>query len=312
MLLHEFAVDPEALINPDRCAYVLDQMGVRHGRMISEFPKFGDWLTLIRRACDKAGVAGVARTRIIAKVRSAKIKIIKSDESRLYRKGLDWLENAERQDALSRFHAIVAARNPNASNRVLVAGDFGEQTPLWNVHRERSVPRTADALARCVAPVFRNCREILLVDYRFDPRQPRWREALGEFARVATQNGRRFARCEYHFSLASEREENRFDLRNEDMRERCREDLVAVLPEAGFPLELYQWKRIASGGHRLHPRYILTEIGGVRIENGLDVGKPGEETDVSLLDTNLWEQRWSEFQTQSTPFTLSHPPLKMH
>lgn len=196
-----------------------------------------------------------------------------------------------------------AARNPNASDRILVAGEFGEQTPLWNVPREKSVPRTAEALASELAPVFQNCREILFVDYRFDPREPRWIESLREFVRTAAENGRKFARCEYHFSLVGDRD-TRFDLKNEQMRKLCRESLATVLSADFNRLELYQWRRIAPAGKRLHPRYVLTEIGGARIENGLDVGRPGEETDFSWLDANLWEQRWKEFQAESTPFKL--------
>ncbi len=49
-------------------------------------------------------------------------------------------------------------------------------------------------------------------------------------------------------------------------------------------------------------RYVLTDIGGVRIEKGLDLGRPGETTDVSLLDDELWRCRWTELQAGAGTF----------
>ena len=41
---------------------------------------------------------------------------------------------------------------------------------------------------------------------------------------------------------------------------------------------------VLEGNEDLHSRYILTNLGGIRIEHGLDEGQEGETTDVSLLD----------------------------
>ena len=72
---------------------------------------------------------------------------------------------------------------------------------------------------------------------------------------------------------------------------------------------MYRWKQIrindsASSeagdelaGERLHPRYILTNIGGIRYEGGLDPGGPHETTDVSLLTEELWLKRWEQYRS---------------
>lgn len=58
-----------------------------------------------------------------------------------------------------------------------------------------------------------------------------------------------------------------------------------------------------EGGERFHARYILTDIGGCRIEKGLDEGQEsGETTDIGLLDLPLYNQRWKEFQRESSVF----------
>ena len=52
------------------------------------------------------------------------------------------------------------------------------------------------------------------------------------------------------------------------------------------------WKEWA-GGARLHNRYLLTDIGGVQFGDEIEVGDPGHEDRVSILDepsrVRLWD-----------------------
>jgi hypothetical protein len=47
---------------------------------------------------------------------------------------------------------------------------------------------------------------------------------------------------------------------------------------------------------------VLTERGGIRFDVGLDRGEPGQTTDVSLLNDDLHQKRWSDFQSVSAAF----------
>ena len=71
---------------------------------------------------------------------------------------------------------------------------------------------------------------------------------------------------------------------------------------------MVRWEQIA-GGERLHPRYILTEMGGISFEVGLDEGKPGESTDVAILEPAILEQRRSEYQLDSPVFRRAQEPI---
>jgi hypothetical protein len=55
-------------------------------------------------------------------------------------------------------------------------------------------------------------------------------------------------------------------------------------------------------GDDLHPRYVFTERGGIRIERGLDEGDDGKTTDVSLLEASLYNRRWKDYQRDTSPF----------
>jgi hypothetical protein len=86
------------------------------------------------------------------------------------------------------------------------------------------------------------------------------------------------------------------------LEQECRTHLAQLLPP-GFKLNVRRWRHM-NRGERMHPRYILTDVGGLRIEKGLDEGTPGETTDVSLLDLDLCAARLGEFDTERPAYQL--------
>jgi hypothetical protein len=77
--------------------------------------------------------------------------------------------------------------------------------------------------------------------------------------------------------------------------------VVASPIPRGVVLKIVRWSEQA-GGEKFHARYILTDIGGVRFDVGLDSGDPGQTTDVSLLDFTLYRQRWDDYQQATAEF----------
>ncbi len=69
----------------------------------------------------------------------------------------------------------------------------------------------------------------------------------------------------------------------------------------GVQITFIRWNEMTTG-EELHPRYILSEIGGVRFERGLDSGEPGQSIDVSLLSESLHVKRWENYQKSTAAF----------
>lgn len=69
----------------------------------------------------------------------------------------------------------------------------------------------------------------------------------------------------------------------------------------GLELTFIRWRQLEEG-EKLHPRYILTDIGGIRIEVGLDEGEVGETTDISLPSELEYSQRWANFQRSTSAY----------
>ena len=86
-------------------------------------------------------------------------------------------------------------------------------------------------------------------------------------------------------------------------QEACEKFIPGLLP-VGLVLEIFRWTN-RYNGKKLHPRFVLTEKGGIGFEQGLDTGHPGEETLVTLLDAKeTFPKTWAEYQYPSSEFDL--------
>lgn len=294
MILHEYAVEPASLANWEAFRYLTEKFGFHQGRLISRFP--GKWVKEVIRACD--GLPDVEKKRIVEKLSHPDFKRKRLiSGTRSYDPGKEWLVNAEEQHGTKPFHAIISRANPRVHGAVLVAPTVDERVPLMNVPREEKCARRAAELSEKVRMLLENSREILFVDPHFDPTKPKWRNTLSAWLRIAAANGNMQARCEYHLKNDNSKpSSNAF-------REACERALPGELPK-GCRLKLVRWEE-KEGGEKFHARYILTDIGGIRIETGLDEGEAGETTDVSLLDLGLWVTAWGYFQDATSPYQKS-------
>jgi hypothetical protein len=110
------------------------------------------------------------------------------------------------------------------------------------------------------------------------------------------QEGALATRVEYHLE-AGEADARWF---SNQLRQRVPQ---ALNLSEEFPVVFIRWNRLPTlAGDRMHPRYILTERGGLRFDYGLDEGGDGETTDVSILDWGVYERRWREFLPESQTY----------
>lgn len=71
-------------------------------------------------------------------------------------------------------------------------------------------------------------------------------------------------------------------------------------------MKFFRWKE-KPGGEEFHARYILTELGGIRFDVGLDDADDPvsqQTTDVAALDVETHRQRFKEFHPASETFSL--------
>jgi hypothetical protein len=82
----------------------------------------------------------------------------------------------------------------------------------------------------------------------------------------------------------------------------CSQHLPRVIP-TGISVTANLWRQ-REGGIQFHKRLILTDVGGVLLDPGLDEGKTGETYDISLLRDSEWADEFKLFNNPSGAYDL--------
>ena len=142
-------------------------------------------------------------------------------------------------------------------------------------------------MCRRVSALLRHSQELVLVDRNFDPGEPRFANPFEALAGSRAD----WRRLELHTAKP--------DPFVPDVQEsKYRRNLELSVP-AGARLVVCLWPGLPDG-ERLHPRFVLTERGGVHFDYGLDEG-PGT-TLVSLLEHEVFLRLWSEYRPDCRVF----------
>jgi len=295
-MINEYAVEPEALNNWQNFRYVDDQVGVEHGRLISRFP--GKWARMVMAACsENTQLRDVERSRIAIKLKNLEKKKM-AKLNRPYDPEKNWMNNIEEQQRQRPFHAVIARNNEAKIPNIMNIDELDASHPLWNVPKEQVISRKAKELACCAKLLLQVSKEILIIDPHFDPMKSRFRETFSNLIEFAFEEHLPL-RIELHVEYDDWKEQKRAT----EWKDDCLRKFPPLIPE-GFTLLVFRWK-IKASGDKPHARYVLTERGGIRYDYGLDEWEgEGQTTDVALLSTSLYEQRWQDYQIETAAFDL--------
>lgn len=293
-MIHEYALDPAIVTDWPSFKYIIDQCGVHHGRLISEFPK--DWPTVAIGLCQ---IQGTKRTAIVDRLKGLKYERKLAISKRIYNDEREWINNALSQHDIKPFHAIIALHNPRNCNYVLIANEIEEGTPLWKVKRGDVIARSAEAIANCARNLIENSKEILFIDPHFIFADEAGKEIVRFYNTLkliieCSFRDRSLRRFELHLKYKNIHQ----DINS--WKSLCREKVSPLLPQK-FKMKVFVWKKKWDGDD-MHARYILTELGGIRYDYGLDEGWVGTTTDVELMAPEVYEKRWKDFQEKSSAF----------
>jgi len=283
-MIYEFALDPGVMNNWASFRYFYDNFGAEKGRLISQFPS--KWKRIVYEACSTC--RDIEKKKIEEKLINIKNKLVRM--SRAYDSSLSWLDNAEFQHAQKPFRAIFSSSNPRNNEDVLIADNIDDSTPLWNIECGLCVAREACEMANCVQPMLSLCSKVLFIDPHFNPDRLEYRNTLRQFLVPISVNSK-VSCVEYHLGD---------NLGGSHFRDQCKQKIPPLIPK-GMEVKFIRWKQLDEG-EKLHPRYILTDLGGVSIEVGLDEGNLGQTTDINLLSEAIYTKRWNDFQQATAAY----------
>lgn len=295
-MIYEYAVEPKCLREWQNFRYLVEHFGVSRGRLISQFPK--DWLKQVYGTCSGFSFRQKQQLEIELK-RLKKGGLVRS--GREYDKSKDWVTNALSQFEKDHpFHAVIVDSFANPPDGVLIADEITPGDSCWQNDREVRVERTVYALGNAVAGLLKIADRIIFVDKMFTPNSDRWQILLAKFIALASIERNKSPIIEYHTKIDNDEYGKLAEERMQEFHNDCDEHLGHLIPK-GLSLKIVRWDKHHRGDF-FHERCILTDKGGIRIDWGLDVGKPGETTLVSLMEDNVWEESWANFQKDASIF----------
>lgn len=304
-MYQEYAIDPTTICRTfDRFKLFWGGLGYGEGRLLSKFP--GSWEKKALKSDTYNVLTELQQKRIeelLAREKFEKRRIVPS--GREYDSNSpSWLDAAESAHAGKPFHAILAEGNPRKHKAVACFDDLGEDGDFWSVPRPWQIDRWHTNMANAAARLLLCSREILFVEPYFCFEE-RFTRPLKAFLEIVTPYANVIQRIEVHLKQSNP------ELSHDDFRdafiEAGKQNLKHCCPRDGKELlkkvEFFIWEN--STTHRMHPRYILTEVSGLGFEHGLDESVAGHEVcDINIVSGSSLQKRWEEFQETTSPRML--------
>ena len=237
----------------------------------------------------------------------------------------DWLYSAEKEHVDRPFRAIIATGNPRGNDDVLRIDDVKSAGNLkWKIPGNPETPRTAEAIARIIAPLLMISQHIVLVDPYFMPEVIECRDTLQAILNILMDPCQPIISkiIEIHTGIKRLVGDNSTNIQDNNAYNHLTSVFNQKLPQiipCGMKLQVMIWKeKDRSIKHqKLHNRYILTEIAGVSIGHGLRRGDdlPGdvnEDTDdILLLTPDNHCKRRQQYSSTSLAFDIAGPSIEV-
>ncbi len=307
-MIYEYAIDPSILSTWQIFKQFIEGIGSHHGRLLALLPD--DWDKLVMDACSNE--QSVKQASIFDKLQEIRDKsVIKRycTSGRNYDESKGWLDNAELEHGRRPFRAIIAPSNPDSNPCILTADEATDDKPPWKVSRCVRIPSEAATLADCLALFLELSTELVFVDPYFDPEKDRFSQPLEFYlAKAVSDSAKQLTRIEYHVS--DKLSKNKFE-------SNCKTYAPKLIPRKHEVL-FVQWKR-RDPGEKFHARYILSDIGGICFDPGLDVNDEkslGGISKLELVDGEIYKKLWDIYDysrksdRDSVYEYVSHVPIE--
>lgn len=313
-MIHEYALDPEAAFTKDGFWTLLKDFGISHGRVLVECPS-ASWsksinTALCRARNDLGDVRFAKLTERLSELRRTKALVRRRTE---YGSVTDpsWMERALAEHRGEPFRAILGNQASVSQEEVLTKEQIELGDERWVVETQQIIERDAGAIAACVGPIGRISNHLLIIDPYFNE-DGKWQQSLIAILNACRADDGHFERIEVHTRdfNSDERSSGRRGPAASKLKI-LQAELTRTLPRklpADVEIMFVVWRE-REGGDRYHRRYVLTERGGIYVEGGLDRGTEGQTTDVGLLGERVFEQRWKEYQIDSSAFEPAGEPF---
>lgn len=298
-MIADCAIDPEVFATWRHFQSLSEDFGVGRGRIISEFPR--RWRReVIKKA--RGFAASDTPNRITTDLQASRIAS-KLGEERFRRKlkssgrsfdssKSNWRHSAA--CAATPFDLIIISGSGTSGNRIGIDDLLKDEAPFFRKTQDQ-IERTSQALVDAARLLVSSCDEFILVDPNFRADEPRFYHTLRHLIRILEERGGDGPkRLEIHTSRIRKKGEVFIRRPHESQ---WKTHIEPHLP-SGWKISVCYWENLPTGG-KLHPRFLLTEMGGLYYDHGLDEGEG--RTLVTLLEDEIWESLFKTFNASALP-----------
>lgn len=285
-MFKEIAVDPAAVAASYlQFNHIIDRFGIPEGRLIAAFPS--KWKRLVYEAANIQLKGQLDLKRIEERLRKLPQTALLSRERPGEGCSHDWIRAAIEEHRRLPFDAVVAATEVSEPG-FLQPADVSLEHPSFATNRQWHVKRDAVSMADCCGPFWSSALHIKLVDPHFDASSRRFKRPFVEFLRRV-------------------RPGTTVDI--------FRGDQIGVEQyAAGVQRALTEFEPVSivlrlfvRPQDQMHNRFVLSSVGGVSFQIGLDDDATGERPDdiVTVLQDDIWSREWITYAGDDCLMQLS-------
>ncbi len=296
-MFEEFAIDPALIVQWEYFDKLRGQFGFDKGRLIADFPHKG-W----KKAVAGLLLANQNSSNPVRNYSTIAAWLSCNDgmrdhrlarAKRPYDQNKRWVLNAE--DQAPSFHAVLSHDKLDAQNLIQVTETTClSDEPLFSIETQPRISRTNEGLIEIAKPLLQCASKIKWVDRYFDPQDA---GNIGPFEYMLQWIGQTFAERPLTIELHVERRDSFSEATK-------RNYLLALRPltSASVQLTVFFWK---PGTENLHPRFLLTDVGGLQYDYGLDEGRHNLETTIVVLQSpSRWKDEWQRYSHETTDLDM--------
>jgi hypothetical protein len=295
-MLYHYAVDPETLFAKNGLWNHHAAFGIASGRVIADVGG-ENWRQMAQQHL--SAIYHEIGTQGLRKMDEWLCNLAKSGTYR--RRHLDvglpesgdWISTVRTANQRSPFRAIVSnsgERFLNAENVISKAAvDLGDER--WNVQRGVTIKRQVQSIASALTPLAQISQDLLFVEPFFAKRT----EAFGAIAKII-----------------ADAENAVYPLRHVEVHTELKDGQTQASGiqsiRDSFPMLFRKYKNSMNMPRlkvlfrkRLHDRFLLTELGGIKLSAGFDEAKKPDQ-DADLLTGQQWLHRWIEYNTREIDY----------
>lgn len=298
-MISDCVIDPEVFATWVYFQSLSEDFGVARGRLISEFPR--SWKKQVMQRARELAASEVPErltTDLQASTISAKLRNERFGR-KLKNSGrpFDSSETSWQQAAAIAnppFDLIITSGSGTSGNRIGIKDLLKDEAPFFR-KTQNHIERTKESLMDAAQLLISSCHEFILVDPNFRADEPRFYETFRHLIELLEKKS---SDAPKRFEIHTNRVRKPGEVfRRGPHVSQWKTHAVPYLPK-GWELSICYWEKLLTGG-KPHPRFLLTEVGGLYYDHGLDEGEG--QTLVTLLEDELWESLFKTFDARSLP-----------